>query len=282
MALHESFLSLLNSSGTAGSVTRVLLVLAATYLVAKIFDLFIGHRFSEISRKMDVSRTSYRLLRRLLKAGIYVLGLGMAVYTVPQLRQLSYALFASAGFIGIVIGFAAQQAFSNIIAGIFIAIFTPFRVGDRIETQSHYGSVEDITLRQTIINTPSNERVIVPNAKILDDYIINYSITEEKSRYEIQVMISYRDDIDRARDIMLEEAEAHDVTAEGESEVIVKELDESGVVLELRVWADDRPSAWRAGQDLKETIKKRFDSEEITIPFPQRTVSYLENDDGGT
>lgn len=278
MALHENIISLVYSSGTTGMVIRVAIILALTVLAGKIFDLFVGHRFKRVSQRMDVSRTSYRLLRRLLKAGIYILGLGIAAYTVPALRQLSFALFASAGFLGIVVGFAAQQAFSNIIAGIFIAIFTPFRVGDRIETQTHYGSVEDITLRQTIINTPSNERVIVPNAKILDDYIINYSIEEEESRYEIEVGISYHEDIDRAREIMLEEADEHEATLDGESEVIVKELGDSGVLLELRMWADDRPAVWRAGQDLRETIKKRFDEEGITIPFPQRKISYLEDD----
>lgn len=254
---------------------RVGIVLVATVIVAKLFDRVIEHRFRRITREMDVSRTSSLLLRRLSKAAIYIVGVAFAIYTVPGLRQLSYALLASAGFIGIVIGFAAQQAFSNIIAGIFIALFRPFRVGDKIEAQTHYGTVEDITLRQTIINKPSNERVIVPNAKILDDYIINYSIREEKSRYPVTFGISYGSSIDRAKDIMLEEADSHELTETGESEVIVKDLAESAVVLELRIWAHDRGEAWQAGQELRETIKKRFDREDITIPFPQRTLSYL-------
>lgn len=257
------------------TAARVGTVLVATFIVAKLFDRVIEHRFHSITREMDVSRTSSLLLRRLSKAAIYMIGIAFAIYTVPGLRQLSYALLASAGFIGIVIGFAAQQAFSNIIAGIFIAIFRPFRVGDKIEAQAHYGTVEDITLRQTIINKPSNERVIVPNAKILDDYIINYSIRDEKSRYPVTFGISYGDSIDEAKEIMLEEADQHELTETGESEVIVKELAESAVLLELRIWAHDRGEAWQAGQELRETIKKRFDREDITIPFPQRTISHL-------
>jgi small-conductance mechanosensitive channel len=278
MVLHEQVLTFLSGSSTPAVLARIVLILIGTWLAARLFDHMVRHRFATAHESMDISRTSSRLLMRLADAGIYLLGIGVAVYTVPQLRQLSYALFASAGFIGIVIGFAAQEALGNIIAGIFIAIFHPFHVSDRIETQDHYGTVEDITLRQTIINTPSNERVIVPNAKILDDYIINYSITDEESRYEIQIGIAYREDIDAARAIMLEEAEAHELTQDGESEIIVKDLSDSAVVLELRIWAHDRGEAWRAGQDLRESIKKRFDKEGIKIPFPQRTVSYLDDD----
>ncbi|MDY6769538.1 MAG: mechanosensitive ion channel family protein [Candidatus Nanohaloarchaea archaeon] len=279
MPLHGEVVAFLQGGSAAAVAARIGVIMLATVVTARLFDRVIEHRFRSASQRMDVGRTSYRVVRRLVDAGIYITGFGIAVYTVPQLRQLSFALFASASVIGIVIGFAAQQAFGNIIAGIFIAVFTPFRVGDRIETQQHYGSVEDITLRQTIIATPSNERVIVPNAKILDDYIINYSITDEKSRYSIQVGIAYHEDIDEARGIMLEEADAHELTDGGESEVIVKDLSDSAVVLELRLWAQDRVDAWQAGQDLRETIKKRFDEEGITIPFPQRTLSYLDEPD---
>lgn len=278
MGLHQQAAAIISGSSVLSVAVRVVLVLLGTWVAARLFDRVMRHRFAAAHESMDISQTSSRLLLRLADAAIYIIGVGVAVYTVPQLRQLSFALFASASVIGIVIGFAAQEALGNIIAGIFIAIFRPFRVSDRIETQQHYGTVEDITLRQTVITTPSNERVIVPNAKILDDYIINYSITEEKSRYEIQIGIAYQEDIDQAREIMLEEAEDHELTETGESEVIVKDLSDSAVVMELRIWAEDRVDAWRAGQELREQVKKRFDDEGVTIPFPQRTVSYLDDE----
>ncbi|MDY6761740.1 MAG: mechanosensitive ion channel family protein [Candidatus Nanohaloarchaea archaeon] len=278
MGLQQQAAAIISGSSVLSVAVRVVLVLLGTWVAARLFDRVMRHRFAAAHESMDISQTSSRLLLRLADAAIYIIGVGVAVYTVPQLRQLSFALFASASVIGIVIGFAAQEALGNIIAGIFIAIFRPFRVSDRIETQDHYGKVEDITLRQTVITTPSNERVIVPNAKILDDYIINYSITEEKSRYEIQIGIAYQEDIDQAREIMLEEAEDHELTETGESEVIVKDLSDSAVVMELRIWAEDRVDAWRAGQELREQVKKRFDDEGVTIPFPQRTVSYLDDE----
>ncbi len=272
MEVIQPAVALLSGTEPLSIAVRVVLTLAATVVVARSTTSLMDRHFRRVSERMDVSKTSSRLLRRLASASIYVLGIGVAVYMIPGAKQLSYALFASAGFLGIVIGFAAQAAISNIIAGIFIALFDPFRVGDKIETQTHYGTVEDITLRHTVINTPSNERVIVPNAKILDEYIINYSITDEKSRYAVEIGISYEDSIDEARDIMLEEADGHELTETGESSVRVKNLGDNGVVLELRIWAHDRGDAWAAGQELRESIKKRFDEAGITIPFPQRRL----------
>lgn len=272
MSLVAEAARLVTGSGTAAMTVRIVLILAGTVAVVRIFDRMLAHRFRRASRHVEMEETSYRLLRRLVNVGIYILGIGVAVYTVPQLRQLSYALFASAGFIGIVVGFAAQEALGNIIAGIFIVLFDPFEVDNNIETQQHYGTVEDITLRQTIIRTPSNERVVVPNAKILDDYIINYSKDETRSRYEVQFAVSYDEDVDAVREIMLEAADGHELTETGESEVILKDLDDSAMILELRIWAEDRPTVWRAGQELREGIKKRFDEEGVTIPFPQRTI----------
>ncbi|MFB6076902.1 MAG: mechanosensitive ion channel family protein, partial [Candidatus Nanohaloarchaea archaeon] len=144
----------ITGGGSIAIAIRVALILAATVIVARLSTRILDRHFRRVSQQVDVSKTSSRLLRRLASAAIYVIGIGVAIYQIPGAKSLSYGLFASAGFLGIVIGFAAQAAIGNIIAGIFIALFDPFRVGDRIETQQHYGQVEDITLRHTVINTP--------------------------------------------------------------------------------------------------------------------------------
>ncbi len=275
----EAFRAWLSNNPHLATGLKVVVVLISTYLAVKIFDRVLKRYFRRISKEMDIETTSYVLLRRLVRVSIYILGISSAIYTVPSLRQISVAMFASAGFAGIVIGFAAKEAFSNIISGIFIAIFQPFHVGDKLEVDKYYGTVEDITLRQTVLQTPSNERVIFPNTTMVNSNILNYSIREEKSRYEVTFMISYESDIDKAREIIMEEVAEHSLTEEEESDVIVKDLADSGVTLELRIWASDRGDAWIAGQDLRESIKKRFDGEGITIPFPQRTISYLEDEE---
>lgn len=251
---------------------RMVLILAATIIIARIFDSMLERRFRQLSRRADVSKTSYTLLRRIVNVGIYLIGIGAAIYVVPQLRQLSLALFASAGFLGIVVGLAAQNAFSNVISGVFLVIFQPFRVGDRIETKNHSGTVEDITLRHTVIKTPANERVVVPNTQISDDYIVNYTIRDAKARFSVDFGISYDSDIDAAREIIQETAADHERTYGDETEVFVTELADSAVVLRMNIWAADRGEAWQAAQDLREQVKKQFDEEGIDIPFPQRDI----------
>lgn len=279
MVLSDLLSTVIAADGIGYSVLKVVAVMALTYLIARLFDDLLEDHFRRVSRRVAMRKTSYMLLRRLITLTIYLIGFGAAIYIVPQLRQLSLALFASAGFIGIVLGLAAQSALSNVISGVFLVLFQPFRIGDMIETQEHYGWIEDITLRHTVIQTPANERVVIPNAQISDDYIINYSLRETKCRFDVDVGIAYDEDINKARQIMLEEADKHELTYNEESEVIVKELGDSSVVLQLRIWGTDRMEAWRAGQDIREAIKNRFDEEDITIPFPQRTVSYLNDKD---
>ena len=256
---------------------KILLILVLTHIFAKLFDRFIENKFMKVSKRMEVKKTSSVLLKKLIKAGIYIVGISLAVYTVPSLRQISITLFASAGFIGIVVGFAAQQTLSNIVAGIFIAGFEPFRVGDNLTTREHYGTVEDITLRHTVIVKPDNDRVIIPNSMIVDDYIINHSIKNEVSRFEIKVGISYRDDIDRARELIQDELKENEKAMEGKSSILVSDLSDSAVVLKVFIWGKNRGDAWTAAQELRESIKKRFDREGIIIPYPQRTV-YIEED----
>lgn len=273
MSLSTDLLASMDSS--ISPFISAVIVLLATYIAARLARHLLDRYFTRLAGN-TVTETSYRLIRRLMVGGIYIVGIAVAVYMLPGLRQLSLALLASAGFFGIVLGLAAQSAFSNVISGVFLAVFQPFRIGDLVETQQHYGWVEDITLRHTVIKTPANERVVVPNATISDEYIINYSIRESKCRYDVQAGIAYGSNIDTARQIMLDAADEHENTHTGESEVIVKDLQDSSVQLELRIWGDDRLQAWRAGQDVRETIKKRFDAAEgVTIPFPQRTISYL-------
>ncbi|MCU0822150.1 MAG: mechanosensitive ion channel family protein [Spirochaetes bacterium] len=122
---------------------------------------------------------------------------------------MAVSIFAGAGVMAVVIGFASQQAFSNIISGIFIAIFQPFRVGDIIKFGDKIGVVEDINLRHTVIRNFQNKRYIVPNSVISEETIENFHIGEEKTIKGVTIGISYDADIDQAMDIMRRVAEKH-------------------------------------------------------------------------
>ncbi len=183
-------------------------------------------------------------------------------------------------------GLAAQQAFSNIISGIFIVIFKPFRVGDLIRVgQSHYGIVEDITLRHTVIQNFENKRVIVPNAVISADTVINESIVDSKVCRFIEYGISYDSDIDLAISIIQDVAMHHkyffDNRTKAEKKsglpavvIRVSSFGDSSVNLKALVWTRDPLNAFEMHSDINKEVKRRFDNEGVEIPFPYRTVVF--------
>jgi small-conductance mechanosensitive channel len=190
---------------------------------------------------------------------------------------------AGAGILAVAVGFAAQAALSNVISGLFIVIFKPFRVNDRLSLQNMAGVVEDITLRHTVLRDYENRRIIIPNSIISDQVITNADFKEEKICKHMHFGISYDSDIDLAKKIMQEEATAHPLirdhrspedVAEGAPLVVVRviRLDDSSVTLRAWCWVDTQQDSFALSCDLFESIKKRFDAEGIEIPFPHRTL----------
>lgn len=268
-------MSLLNPNSPMEIVVLAIIILVATGIVARIVGVFLRQYFKGVSRRLKVSETTYVVFRRLVVALIYVIGIIVLISIIPGLEKLTISLVAGAGFAAIVLGLAAQNAFSNIVSGIFLAIFQPFRVGDYVTVRDEHGKIEDITLRHTVIKTWDNRRLIIPNAVIGEEAIINFSISDPKTLWYVNVGISYDSDIDKAREIMIEEAMRHKGVMKTETpKVLVTELGDFAVNLRLSFWLKDRSTAFEVGCDIRESIKKRFDREGIEIPFPYRTIVY--------
>ncbi|MBT4858659.1 mechanosensitive ion channel family protein [archaeon] len=267
-------------------VFRVLLIVIGTYILSKIVKKVIDNFANIPSRKK--THVQFSFLKHLFTGFIYLIGIGLIVYIIPPLRTISMSVFASAGLLAVILGFAAQQAFSNIISGIFIAIFRPFKVGDRIKLQTNIvGNVEDITLRHTIILTFENKRIVIPNSVISNEIIENSSLGDEKICKFIEIGISYDSNIKKAKKIMQQEAMKHKLFLDNrtkqekeanEPAVIVRVLGfgDSSVNLRAYVWSKTPSEAFKMGCDLNESIKERFDNEGIEIPFPYRTIVHKE------
>jgi len=257
-----------------------------------IVTLVFGYTFNRLFRRF-IKRstlivrndpTNYHFLRHAITAVIYLVGLGWAVYSVPELRTVANSLLAGAGILAVAVGFASQHALSNIISGLFIIIFKPFRVNDRLRIRDTlYGIVEDITLRHTVIRDLENRRILIPNAVISDEVIVNADFGDDKICLWLEIGISYESDIDKAKTIMKEEAMAHPLHVdnrkpeqieEGVEVVVVRvlSLDEYAVRLRAWVWAENNADAFSMKCDLLESVKKRFDAEGIEIPYPHRTL----------
>jgi len=270
------------------TILFVFLIVILTFVSAKMVDRLLKAYFQFASKKMKIDETTYGLVRRIVVGLVYFIGIIVIVFSIPGLRDISIALFAGAGFAGIVVGMAAQNTLSNIIAGIALATFRPFRVGDLLTIHDEYGRVTDITLGYTKIRTWDNRRLNIPNHVISDEAIINWSIDDPTVNWTVNIGISYDSNIDLARSIMIDEARKHknvmpyaDLKKYNSHEkkgdeisVRLTELGDFAVNLRLYVWIKDRSLGFTTGCDLRESIKKRFDAEGIEIPFPYRTIVY--------
>jgi len=175
------------------------------------------------------------------------------------------------GAAGLAVGMALSGTLQNFAGGVMILIFKPFTVGDFIEAKGYLGAVKEIQIFNTILQTPDNRRVIIPNGGLATDSLINYS-AEATRRIDLVIGISYGDDIDKAREIALKTVKADNrVLKDPEPFVGVLELGDSSVNLAVRQWVKSG-DYWGVYFDLHENIKKEFDKNGISIPFPQRDV----------
>jgi len=263
-------------------------VLFATILVAFLVNRFFRRLIQHSTEEMQNDPTNYQFLRHAVNALIYIVGLSIAIYSIPSLRALASSLLAGAGILAVAIGFASQQALSNIISGVFIVVFKPFRVNDRVKLRDLAGVIEDITLRHTVIRDFENKRIIIPNSLISNEIITNSDFADDKICKWIDIGISYDSNIQRAREIIKYEIINHPLNIDNRSPKQIEDGDElapvrvilladSSVNLRAWAWAKNSPDAFRMGCDLYESIKMKFDEEGIEIPFPHRTIVHKNN-----
>jgi small conductance mechanosensitive channel len=249
------------------------------FLISRFFKRLI-HRSTQI---MKNDPTNYLFLGHSVRAIIYIVGFSLAIYMMPHLRVLANSLLAGAGVLALAVGFASQQALSNIISGIFIVIFKPFRINDRLKIGDNYGMVEDITLRHTVLCDLYNKRIIIPNSLISNEIIINSDIGDGRICNRMEIGISYDSDLKKAKKIIKEEILNHPLHMDPRTPKEVKDgeelapvkvvgLGEYAVNLRGWAWAENSIDAFELECDLWESIKLRFDAEGIEIPFPHRTL----------
>ena len=244
------------------------------------------NRFIRInSQDIKSDPTNYKFLANALRGIIYTVGMILAIKEYPPLSSVANSLLAGAGIFAVAIGFASQQAFSNIISGIFLVIFKPFRVNDRLKVKEIYvGVVEDITMRHTVIRDIENRRIIIPNSVIATEVIVNSDYNDGKICKYIEFGVAMNTDIDKAKHIIADEIEHHpkykDVRSEedkknGKPAVDVRliRFTDFAMVLRGAIWADSNAIGFDISTDLLESIKKRFDREGVEIPYPRYPIA---------
>ncbi|MCL8007312.1 mechanosensitive ion channel family protein [Gelidibacter japonicus] len=240
----------------------------------------------KISQKIEGNEdpTNYKFFRYVALFVIGIMGALIASLAFPSLKGVAQTTLGGAGIMALIVGFAAQEGLSNITGGLFIIAFKPFRVGDRIKvSDTMVGTVTDVTLRHTIIKNFENKMIVIPNAIINKEKLINYDFEEHILCEHIELGISYDSDIDLAKKIIREECENHPLILDTRSVTDLEEgkplvrtalttLNDFSITIRAWAWVRNHSDSFSLKCDVLESIKKRFDKEGVEIPYPYRTI----------
>lgn len=247
-----------------GKLVLAIVVLIIGLWVVKIIVNAIGR----LMEKKNTDASLRPFLKSLISAILKILVV-ISVMSIVGIPMTSFiAILAAAGF---AIGMALSGTLQNFAGGVMLLIFKPFKVGDFIDAQGFMGTVSEIQIFNTILKTPDNKTIIIPNGGLSTGAMTNFS-TEPTRRVDFSFGIGYSDDIDKAKSVM-EGLIATDrrIHKDPAPFIAVSELADSSVNFAVRVWADSG-DYWGIHFDLIENVKKAFDEDGISIPFPQTDV----------
>ena len=260
---------MLNSLIEIGSSLSISLLMAlAILIIGRQLVKLILRLITVALEKSNVEDTVRIFVTNLLNTLLMIL---VFIAAINQLGIETTSIISVLGAAGLAIGLALQGSLSNFAAGILIVIYRPYKVGDYIEAGSYAGTVKDIQIFSTVLKTPDNKIVVVPNGSIMNGSIVNYS-DQDTRRIDLIVSCGYEDDIDKVRsvleDILKKEKR---VLKDPKPQIAVTELADSSVNFIFRPWVK-RTDYLPVYYSLLEEVKKRFDKEGISIPYPQSDV----------
>jgi len=221
-----------------------------------------------LMQKQEIDKTLETFVGNLVRSVLMVF---VVIAAIGAVGVQTTSLIAVLGAAGLAVGLAMQGSLSNFAAGVLIVLFRPYKVGDWIEAAGVAGAVVEVQILTTVLKTGDNKQVIVPNAQVMGSIITNYSANDTR-RVDLVIGVSYDDDLDKIRKTLEELVAADDRILDDPAVTIaVSALAESSVNFVVRPWVKTA-DYWGVMFDLTEAIKKRFDEEGISFPYPQQDV----------
>ena len=243
-------------------------------IIGMILTRILVKLFKSYLKKRNVDKSLITFLPSLLR---FVLILAVLLTAIAIFGVKVTAFVAILGAAGFGVGMALQGSLGNFASGVLILVFRPFKIGDIITLQGKTGRVSDIQIFNTVLRTYQNELVIIPNAIVTSNIIVNIS-TEGLVRLDLTYGISYADDIGKAKSLLREIAEGcEQVLKDPEPIVAVRTLNNSSVEFDLMVWIDPEDMLG-VRHFITEQVKRIFDQHEVSIPFPQMDVHHFKED----
>ncbi len=258
------------------TIYSLMIILLIAYIAYKIFQEVVLYYAKEFSKKTDteIDDVIVPVMEKLGQVLIPVLAL-IAVFNMFGYDVT--VLLAGVGFLGIVIGFAAQSTLANFFAGLQMLVDRPFKIGDLLEIDG--GDICEVTrigMRSTTLyNTFTHEEVIIPNDQIANNKIVNMVEPDRKLIITVKVGVAYGSDVEQVKRILLEEAAKHPnvLNTEGHRTVVrFSDFEASDLLFKIFLWVDDIKNQFKVGSDYREAILREFNSAGIEIPFPQSVV----------
>jgi len=247
------------------------LILIFFYLVARLVASIVAKTMSRFSRNVALTNLIVSLSRIVIMTVALFIALG-----VLDLQKTVTSLLAGVGIAGLAIGFAFKDTIANFFSGIYITIKSTVNVGDIVQFGDHYGTVNSIGLRAVKMFTFQGQEVVIPNRLIFEDIYVHYTINRER-RIDLNVGISYGEDLQRVEDITLEAIKSIDYLKKGKPiDFYYQEFGNSSINFVVRYWVDfyRQTDYLRALSDGIKRIKAAYDKNDITIPFPIRTLDF--------
>ena len=245
-----------------------LITALAIFFIGRMVVRLITNALRKVMNAQEVDPTLISFISNLVSMILLVI---VVIAAVGALGVPTASFVAILGAAGLAVGLALQGSLSNFAAGVLIIVFRPYKVGDWIEGAGVSGAVEGVQILTTVLRTGDNKKVIVPNSQIMSDVITNYSANDTR-RVDLVVGVSYDDDLDKVRGTIEELVAADErILDEPATTIAVSELADSSVNFVVRPWVNTG-DYWSVWFDLTEAIKKRFDRDGISFPYPQQDV----------
>ncbi|MGY8796515.1 MAG: mechanosensitive ion channel family protein [Woeseiales bacterium] len=263
------WISILASTKTVAiSFGGKLLVALIIFYVGRIVAKMLVKGIHKVMRAQEVDQILETFVCNLAYWMVMVF---VIIAAISQIGVQTTSFIAVMGAAGLAVGLALQGSLSNFAAGVLIVVFRPYRVGDFVEVAGISGSVVQVQILSTILNTGDNKQIVVPNAQIMNSIITNYSANNTR-RVDMIISVSYDDNLDKVRNTLRELVNADSrIMQDPECLIAVAELADSSVNFFVRPWVASS-DYWAVKLDLTESIKKRFDQDGISFPFPQQDV----------
>ncbi len=244
-----------------------------------VLGFFIAKLLRRLLKKLLSKVIENQTLQKLFSSIIYIFLLGIVIFTALSILKLDKAvtsILAGAGILGLALAFAFQDIAANFMSGIFLSIRRPIAIGDVVKIKDYMGTIQEINLRDTVIKTYQGQMVIIPNKAVFQSCIENYT-TLGKRRLDLELGISYGDDLDHVKKVTLGAVrDIEGISTEDEIVMFYTSFDDSSINLVLQIWFStvDNVNFLEVRSQAIIKIKKAFEAENISIPFPIRTLDF--------